>query len=246
MTGRGSERLEWQDNDVTEVEALVVAASGDAIALDHSCFFPGGGGQPPDSGAIVLEDGRVIDVASAAADDQGVVWHRSAAPLPAGIVGRAARLAVDRDRRHTLSRHHTALHVLNAVALRDFGAWITGVQIGTEYSRIDFKLDGFSPAVRARIEEGVNAVLAEDRAVRIRYLSGSEFAVRGDLVRTLEVAPPVVDGRVRIVEIEDFDAQACGGTHVRSTAEIGRLAIFRTENKGRINRRFYVRLEAPH
>ena len=82
-------------------------------------------------------------------------------------------------------------------------------------------------------------------AINARFISEAEFHARTDLLRTLEVKPPVVDGRVRIVEIEGFDAQACGGTHVHHTGEVGRFSIFRTENKGRINKRLYVRLDQP-
>jgi misacylated tRNA(Ala) deacylase len=122
------------------------------------------------------------------------------------------------------------------------GAWITGVQIDVDYSRIDFKVERFSPAMAAELEGRVNAVLAADRALRSYYVAEAEFRTRDDLLRTLDARPPVVDGRVRVVEIEGFDAQACGGTHVRRTSEVGRLSIYRTENKGRINKRLYVRL----
>jgi misacylated tRNA(Ala) deacylase len=93
------------------------------------------------------------------------------------------------------------------------------------------------------LERKVNAVLAGDHALRSYTIPEAEFRQRADLLRTLEVKPPVSHGQVRIVEIEGFDAQACGGTHVHSTAEVGRFSIFRTENKGRINKRLYVRLE---
>jgi misacylated tRNA(Ala) deacylase len=150
---------------------------------------------------------------------------------------------LDQERRLALTRYHTVLHVLNTIALRDYGGWITGVQISADYSRIDFKLDSFSPALCAELERKVNAVLAENHALRSYYLPEEEFRRRDDLLRTLEAKPPVLDGRVRVVEIEGFDAQACGGTHVSNTSELGRLFIFRTENKGKINKRLYVRLE---
>jgi misacylated tRNA(Ala) deacylase len=155
------------------------------------------------------------------------------------------RLSVDRDRRLALTRYHTVLHVLNTVALREYGGWITGVQIGVDYSRIDFKLEGLSPAMCAELEAKVNTVLDARHALRAYSIPEAEFRARDDLLRTLQARPPVVDGRVRVVEIEGFDAQACGGTHVRTTAEVGRFSIVRTENKGRENKRLYVRLDAP-
>jgi misacylated tRNA(Ala) deacylase len=150
---------------------------------------------------------------------------------------------VNKPRRLALTRYHTVLHVLNTIALRDYGGRITGVQIGVEQSRIDFKLDGLSPALRAELEEKVNAVLAAGHAVKAYYVSEDEFRKRDDLLRTLEAKPPVSDGRVRVVEIEGFDAQACGGTHVATTADVGRFTIVRTENKGKINKRLYIRLD---
>lgn len=151
---------------------------------------------------------------------------------------------MNRERRVTLARHHTVLHVLNTIALRDYAAWITGVQIGVEYSRIDFKWEGYSPAVCGELENKVNSVLRGNRSLKSYYIPEDEFQKRQDLLRTLEVEPPVIAGRVRVVEIVGFDAQACGGTHANSTGELGRFSIFRTENKGKINKRLYIQLHS--
>jgi misacylated tRNA(Ala) deacylase len=234
--------LYHRDDHCFEADASVVAVREDAVAFDRTCFYPGGGGQPADEGSVVVGAGARLDVVSVRADPDGVVWHLSASPVPPGLVGQPARLTLNRDRRLALMRFHTALHVLDTIALRDHGGWITGVQIGPDYSRIDFKLDALSPALVAELERKVNAVLAANHAVSSYDIPEEEFRARADLRRTLEAAPPVSRGRVRVVEIRGFDAQACGGTHVRSTAEVGRLSIVRTENKGRINKRLYVRL----
>jgi Ser-tRNA(Ala) deacylase AlaX len=111
------------------------------------------------------------------------------------------------------------------------------------YSRIDFKIEGFSLALVADLEKKINTVLAENHSVTANYLSEEEFRNRGYLIRSLEAKPPVSGGWVRVVEIQGFEAQACGGTHVKNTSEVGRLSIFRTENKGKINKRLYARLE---
>ncbi len=223
----------------------MVAVSARALAFDRTCFYPGGGGQPPDDGTMRLGDDEPVAIVSAHADADEVVWHVTPAPLSAALVGRRATLAVNRARRLALTRHHTVLHVLNTIALRDYGGWITGVQIGVEQSRIDFKLDALSAALSAELEAKVNAVLAGNRRVSASYVSEDEFKGRDDLLRTLDARPPVRDGRVRVVEIDGFDAQACGGTHVDTTAEVGRFAIVRTENKGKLNKRLYVRLDDP-
>jgi misacylated tRNA(Ala) deacylase len=240
---RATARLYLQDDHCFETDASVVAVRENCIAFDRTCFYPGGGGQPPDRGSVRLSSGEVLDIASVHANEDDVLWHEVKSGLPAGIVGEPARLTLDRDRRLALTRYHTVLHVLNTIALRDYGGWITGVQIAVDYSRIDFKLEGFSAALCAELERKVNTVLEANHALRAHYISEQEFRQREDLLRTLEVKPPVSQGRVRVVEIEGFDAQACGGTHVSRTSEVGRFSIFRTENKGKINKRLYVRLD---
>jgi misacylated tRNA(Ala) deacylase len=235
-------RLYLDDDHCFEADARVVAVRDDALAFDRTCFYPGGGGQPPDQGSVRIGDAEPIPIASVHADAGEIVWHVSTA-LPIGALGKTARLAVDRERRLALTRYHTVLHVLDTIALRDYGGWITGVQIGVDYSRIDFKLETLSAALCAELALKVNAVLAGDHRLRAYYIAEDEFHRRDDLLRTLEARPPVWGGRVRVVEIEGFDAQACGGTHVRATSEVGRFAIVRTENKGRINKRLYIRLD---
>lgn len=148
-------------------------------------------------------------------------------------------------RRYAFMRHHTLLHIVNAVVLADYSGLITGVQIGEEQSRIDFALREFGreqiPALEARINEVIVRGLPIDACV----ISEAEFRERPDLVRTATAAPPIVDGAVRVVRIGGFDAQACGGTHVRNTRELGECRILRFENKGKQNKRLYVELRVP-
>ncbi len=236
-------RLYLQDDHCVEADATVVAVREDCLAFDRTCFYPGGGGQPPDQGSVRLESGETLEIVSVHADPDEILWHVSKSPSSADVIGRRARLILNRERRLALARYHTVLHVLNTIALQDYGGWITGVQIGVDDSRIDFKLEGFSAAMCAELERKVNAVLEGNHTLRSYYLPEAEFRRRGDLLRTLSAKPPVSGGQVRVVEIEGFDAQACGGTHVGTTSEVGRFAIFRTENKGKINKRLYVRLE---
>ena len=237
-------RLYWEDDHCYEAEARVVGVEADAIAFDRTCFYPGGGGQPSDTGTVTLSSEEALEITSARTDGDEVVWHVVDGPIPSGSAGQSAKLSVNRERRIALARHHTVLHVLNTIALRDYAAWITGVQIGVDYSRIDFKWEGFSPAVSGELEKKVNAILEGKHLLRSYYIPEAEFEKREDLLRTLEAKPPVIAGRVRVVEIAGFDAQACGGTHATHTGELGRFSIFRTENKGKINKRLYIRLEA--
>jgi misacylated tRNA(Ala) deacylase len=243
MAAGATTRLYLDDDHCLEADATVVAVQENAIACDRTCFYPGGGGQPADTGMVRVCGGESFAVVSAHADADDVIWHVISEPAPAGMLEQTVRLIVDGERRRILARYHTVLHVLNTIALRDYGAWITGVQIAPEYSRIDFKLEGFSAAMCAELEQKVNAVLAADRALRAYYIAEDEFRRRDDLLRTFSVKPPVRNGTVRVVEIEGFDAQACGGTHVDRTTDVGRFSIFRTENKGKVNKRLYVRLD---
>lgn len=236
-------RLYWQDDHCFETTARIVGLSAQAVALDQSCFYPGGGGQPADEGWL-LSEGEMLTVPTVTAAD-GVIWHALSAPLAAESLGQSVTLRVNVARRLALMRHHTALHVLNTIVYRDYGGWITGVQIGIEYSRIDFTLAGFSPALCDELTTKVNGVLAANHRVKADWLAEAEFHQRDDLRRTLDAKPPIIDGQVRVVEIVGFDVQACGGTHVHTTDEVGTFSIFRTENKGKQNKRLYVRLALP-
>ena len=243
MATPATTRLYLQDDHCFEIDARIVAIKESSLAFDETCFYPGGGGQPADEGSVRLRSGELLKIVSVYADADEIIWHISQSPPSPNIVGQSCRLSVDKARRLALMRYHTVLHVLNTIALRDYGGWITGVQIGTDYSRIDFKLEGFSAAMRAELEEKVNDVLEGNHVLKSYHISEQEFRKRDDLLRTLQVEPPVSHGGVRVVEIEGFDAQACGGTHVSTTSEVGRFSIFRSENKGKINKRLYVRLD---
>lgn len=238
-----TERLYLTDDSCLRNEAKVLEVREGTLAFDRSCFYPGGGGQPPDQG-IVLIGTRSLPITSVAAGEDGVLWHATSETASPDLVGQAAILSVDPARRDALTRYHTVLHVLNTIALRDYNAWITGAQIGVDYSRIDFRFENFSAAICPELEAKVNAVLEAGHTLRAYTIPEEEFRTRPDLLRTLQVSPPVVDGRVRVVEISGFDAQACGGTHAASTSEVGRFSITRTENKGKINKRLYVQLSA--
>jgi misacylated tRNA(Ala) deacylase len=183
-------RLYLDSDHCFETDASIVAVNETAIAFDRTCFYPGGGGQPPDTGTITLAGGERLEIVSVHADPDEVIWHVGTSMPSTYALGQEATLAVDRDRRLALTRYHTVLHVVNTTALRDYGGWITGVQIGVGYSRIDFKLEGFSAALCAELEHKVNAILAANHALKAYYVSEEEFRRRDDLLRTLEVAPP--------------------------------------------------------
>lgn len=236
-----TKRLYWEHEQPSIATGVVLDVRECSVALDQTCFYPGGGGQPPDHGTLSVEAASV-KVGDVKADPDGVLWHCCESADPAWI-GKTATIYVDEARRSALSRYHTVLHLVNTIALRDYGAWITGAQIDVAYARIDFKWEGFSASLGGDIETKVNAEVLADRRIMAYSISEQEFSARPELLRTLAVRPPVIDGQVRVVEIQGFDVQACGGTHVESTLGIGKMSIERTENKGRINKRLYVRLQ---
>jgi misacylated tRNA(Ala) deacylase len=234
-----TDRLYLEDGYLREFDASVLESSEGWCTLSRTAFHPGGGGQPHDRGTLRVRS-EPIAVTELREDDGGRIWHRVGRDLAAG---EPVHGSLDWPYRHALMRHHALMHVVNTVARERLGGAITGVQIGPDRSRIDLKLAGFSREQIPELEARVNEVIARGLPISHAVITEDEFRSRPELVRTLNVLPPVIDGKVRIVEISGFDAQACGGTHVRSTGEIGRAHVARFDNKGKDNKRFYWELD---
>jgi misacylated tRNA(Ala) deacylase len=228
-------RLYLDDANRQTFDAEVIAAVDGWWALSRTAFHPGGGGQPPDRG-VLGRHGHGLGVDHVREDEEGRIWHHVGGEQP---VGETVHGVIDWPFRYALMRHHALMHIVNAVARRHFGGLITGVQIGPDRSRIDFNLGGFGRDRIGEFESLVNAAVARALPIASSVISEAEYRDRPDLVRTLNVRPPVTGGVVRVVTIAGFDAQACGGTHVHSTREIGRARIARLDNKGKDNKRFY-------
>jgi misacylated tRNA(Ala) deacylase len=201
-------------------------------------FYPTGGGQPGDRGQLLLADGREIQIATTVYDSDGrTIVHVPAEGSPPLQAGQTLTARIDWDRRLRLMRAHTALHLLCAVV----AAPVTGGQVGEAEGRLDFDLPE-AALDKEELAARINAHVAASRPVRHRWITDEEMAARPELVRTMLVKPPMGRGRVRLVEIADCDLQPCGGTHVASTAEIGRAIVEKIEKKGAINRRVRLRL----
>ena len=230
------EELFRQDSYLKEADATVTAVEDRGVRLDRTVFYPTGGGQPGDTGTLSWDGGeaRIVDALKA---EGGDVLHVLAPDAPRPAVGTKVHMALDWERRYRHMRMHTALHVMSAVIKGN----VTGGQVGADKSRLDFALEGEVPT-REAITEEVNRLLADDRPVVPQWVTDEELAARPELVKTMSVRPPVGAGRVRLLSIEGIDLQACGGTHVARTAEIGRVEVTKIENKGKMNRRFVISL----
>ncbi|MDA0275101.1 MAG: alanyl-tRNA editing protein [Proteobacteria bacterium] len=213
-------------------EATVVAVRDNAVELDRTVFYPLGGGQLGDTGSI--SGLRVVDTRKG---DGDAVLHllEPGAVMPA--VGAKVEVAIDWDRRHRLMRYHSALHLVGAVVK----APVTGGRIGEDKSHLDFDIE-MDKLVKEAIEDGVNALVRAGHGTRASWITDAELDARPELVRTMSVAPPRGAGRIRLLEIPGVDLQACGGTHVANTAEIGPLAVTRIRSEGRRNKRVTVTL----
>ncbi len=233
-------RLDLLDATVREWDATVLAADPETgIVLDRSAFYPGGGGQPPDQG-VLLWGGVRTRIAGTRRGDELYLLPVEGDPLPP--VGTAVRGALDDERRTALMRTHSGLHVLTGVVFRDFGALVTGGNMEPLTARMDFDLAEVPPDFKDRVAESVNAELAADRAVAVKVLPRDEALALPDIIRTQSNLIPADEQEIRIVDIVGLDVQADGGTHVASTAQIGKVQVVKVESKGRANRRVRVRL----
>lgn len=216
--------------------ARVLEALPEGVVLDRTVFYPLGGGQPGDTGTLEAADGRRWQVVDTRKGEGGRILHRLADGSTPPASGEQVEAVVDWQRRHLHMRMHTGLHLLGSV-LR-FG--VTGGQVASDRSRLDFDTQDEIDA--GRVNEALAALVDADRPVSCRWITDAELDAQPDLVRTLSVQPPRGAGRIRLLDIDGVDLQPCGGTHVRSTGEVGRLVVTRVENKGRRNKRVYVAL----
>ncbi|MFP5255549.1 MAG: alanyl-tRNA editing protein [Acidimicrobiia bacterium] len=228
----GTELLHLRDAYLRTFDASVTAVDGDHVALDRTAFYPTGGGQPHDTGTLA---GRAVTAVSKEGD---TVWHTLEGEPPA--VGERVHGEVDWDRRHALMRTHTALHVLCGVIWNEWGVPVTGGNMEPLVARMDFELDPTPEGFGARVEELVNEALAADHPIRVSFLPRSEAVLDEDLIRTKVSLIPETVSEIRVVDIVGLDKQADGGTHVASTAEVGRIRVVKTESKGKGNKRIRI------
>jgi misacylated tRNA(Ala) deacylase len=229
-----TELLYLRDAYQREFDTTVAAVRGDQVALDRTAMYPTGGGQPHDTGT--LADSRVVDVRK----EGDLVWHRLDGPVPAE--GEQVHVTIDWERRHALMRTHTALHVLCGVIWNEWGKAVTGGNMEPLEARMDFEFDPLPEGFGPRVEQLVNAELTAGRPIEVSFLARDQALEDEDLIRTKVNLIPESVREIRVVDIVGLDKQADGGTHVRSTAEVGRLQVTKTESKGKGNKRIRIKV----
>ncbi len=225
-----------------DCEAEIVAVNDrGGIILNRTIFYATSGGQPGDVGRLVVDHNALPIATTVYGEGKAEIVHVPAEQERLPGAGAAVRAEIDWGRRHKHMRMHTALHLMCSLIPYP----VTGGSIGAEESRLDFDIAEAGAIDKDDLTERLNALVTADHAIATRWISDEELADNPDLVRTMSVKPPTGSGRVRLVAIGAdgaVDLQPCGGTHVRSTAEIGRLMVTKIEKKGRQNRRVRLAL----
>lgn len=218
-------------------EATVAAIVEGTIVLDRTVFYPESGGQPGDRGVLSLADGTAVPIVGAGKDANGAILH---IPVDADSLpepGATVRAEIDWDYRYRHMRTHTCLHLLCSLIPHP----VTGGSISQEKGRLDF--DMAETIDKTELARRLQGLVDADHPVADRWISDEEMGANMDLVRTMSVAPPTGQGKVRLIDVEGIDLQPCGGTHVARTGEIGAVRIGKVEKKGRHNRRISIHLE---
>ena len=230
-----AEELFREDAYLKSCSATVTVADDDGVSVDRTVFYPLGGGQPGDTGVLSRSDGsaRIVDTRYGDGDIRHMLEEGATPPA----AGTSVELEIDWGRRYRHMRMHTAMHLLGAV-LR-YG--VTGGNISEAKSRLDFDME--DTVDKEAVSTAIAGLVEEDHSVSCRWISDEELDANPELVRTMSVQPPRGKGSVCLLEIDGVDLQPCGGTHVRSTAEVGAVRIGKVEKKGRRNRRVNIHLD---
>ena len=210
------------------------------VRLDRTAFYPGGGGQPCDLGALKTGAGTLV--VTGVRRERGLIWHTvNADGADAPDAGATVLGVVDWTRRHQLMRTHTALHVLCGVIWADYGIPVTGGNMEPLKGRLDFPFPHMSADLGAAVERRINDEIARAHEIVVDFVPRSLADADPALIRTAANLIPAEIDPLRVIDIVGLDRQADGGTHVLSTAEVGAVRVTGTESKGRDNKR--IRLE---
>lgn len=224
------------DSYIMECAAIVEGVADGAVILDQTIFYPQGGGQPGDTGTITWSGGSAAIVDTRYGND-GTIHHIVQESVALPVIGDEVRIVLDWERRYRHMRMHTAMHLLGSVL--KYG--VTGGNISAEKSRLDFDME--DTVDKEAVSAALQALVADDHAVSCRWITEEELDAQPELVRTMSVQPPRGKGSIRLLDIDGVDLQPCGGTHLRTTAEVGKIRIGKVEKKGKRNRRVNIHLD---
>ncbi len=237
-----TEELFREDATLRDCSARVLAFADGAVILDRTVFYPLGGGQAGDAGALMLADGRRVAVVDTRKSKQhpGAVLHLLAPGTDASMLlpGTPVTAQIDWARRFRHMRFHTTTHLLCALVPHA----VDGCSITADYARLDFHMS--EPLDKEALTAGIARLVAKAHPVRHRWISEAELDANSGLVRSMSVQPPRGLGRIRVLEIDGVDIQPCGGTHVGNTAEIGAVVVTKIEKKSAMTRRVVLGLAA--
>lgn len=228
-----TDELFRKDGYLKNCDSLVIAVDGVSVVLDRTVFYPTGGGQPGDTGVMEYADGTAVHIINTVKTESGIAHVLEEGVSPPAI-GDTVTVEIDWLRRHKLMRMHSCMHLLCSIV--PFG--VTGGSIREDSARLDF--DAQDPMDKEAINTELNRRIEEDYPMTMRWITEEELDAQPDLVRTMSVQPPRGTGSIRLVNFEGVDLQPCGGTHVKSTAEIGAVRIRKIEKKGKHNRRVNI------
>ena len=234
-----TEFLSDNDSYLKEFDAIVLDSGPDGVVLDRTAFYPGGGGQPADTGSLHVRD-HSWNVSRISRSSSKLVHVLDGDPP---TTGDSVHGVIDWERRYQLMRTHTALHILCGVVWRDHGAHVTGGDMKPLSARMDFELEHMSSDFALEVENQVNREVEAARPIRIKTLPRAEAFQIPDLIRTKINLLPESISEVRTVDIVGLDLQADGGTHVSNTSEVGRINVVGHQSKGRINKRLRIEVE---
>lgn len=233
-----TELLYTTDSYLKTMDATVIAHAPGGVVLDRTAFYPGGGGQPSDMGGLTDGNGGIYVVMGVKKVEGQLVHQLAGDTFPE--VGTPVTGEIDWDRRYSLMRTHTALHILCGVIWRDYQAQVTGGNMDPLLGRLDFEFNRLDKALVEEIEAKINAEVEASHPIEVKILPRDEAFQIPDLIRTkINLLPPGIS-EVRTVEIVGLDLQADGGTHVANTYEVGPLKISDYKSKGAINKRIYI------
>ncbi len=236
-----TEKVFYQDSYQKTLSSEVVVVLDNGVILAATVFYPLGGGQPGDTGRLTINEREYAVGDTRYADDRHNIIHILAdEDLKAIHVGDRVDMEIDWERRHRLMRMHTSMHLVCSLIT----AQATGGSVGETESRLDFDLQG-QTVDKEQLTADLNALVDKAIPVSIGAITDAELDQNPGLVRTMSVQPPRGHGTVRTISIENTDYQPCGGTHVRNTAEIGKLVVTGLKNKGRQNKRISLALVEP-